>query len=105
MSGRPGRSGRRKARVLPMPPVLAPWQPTADDLEPLGAAGRRFLTQMLAEFDPSVVEGVLLIQAAQCLDGVATWRPASATDKQSARLVLGYTKTLAALLAQLRVSA
>jgi ACR3 family arsenite efflux pump ArsB len=69
----------------------------------LGAAGRRFLTQMLAQSDVDLVQGVLLVEAAHCLDGLATWRAAAQTDKQAARLALAHQKTFAALLAQMRV--
>jgi hypothetical protein len=122
MSGKAGRSGRRPKSVEahlqagtyrphrhgPRPATVAAptaWQPAAEELEGLGDEGQRFLTRMLAEYDYSGVEGVLLIQAAHTLDGLLAWRAAATTDKQSARLTLAHTKVLAQLLAQLRVQA
>ena len=108
MSGQKGRSGRRARRpaaVLAMPMRSPTWQPAAEDLEGLGAAGRRFLTQLLTENDCSVVDGVLLILAAHCEDALAIWRTSATVDKAAARLVLGFTKTQAALLAQVQAQA
>ena len=129
MAGQPGRSGgsnrlsveehfRRGTyspiRHGPLPPHLLPsppaapapppaWAPAPEDLASLGEPGRRFLTQILEQADLSFMQGVLLLEAAHVLDGLATWRAAAATDKQSARLALAYAKTFAALLAQMRV--
>src|SRR5262245_6717763 len=110
MAGVAGRSGRRRkpladhllmgtyrrdrhgplpAHVAVMPAAPPSWQPTPEDLEGLGEAGRRFVAAMLEQFDTSsLIEGTLLIQAAACLDGLAIWRPLATTDKQAARLVL-----------------
>lgn len=132
MSGRPGRSGgwnrlspeehalrgtkpRRFDAAFPLAKhgTVSPslkerasrgWEPTADDLAGLGEAGQRFLRQTDAAVESTLVQGLLLVEAAHVVDGLATWRPLASTDKQAARLCVSLTKTLAALLAQIRVS-
>ena len=99
---RPDRHGPLPADVGSMPPEPAPWQPSPEELAVFGVAGRRFVDRMLAAFDFPLVEGVLLLEAAHVVDGLVAWRASAATDKQSARLTLAHTKTLAALLAQLK---
>ena len=127
MSGRLGRSGRRPrfpltAQFPPAPHVanwegILPgaakpstvkppdiWEPTADDLAGLGNAGRTFLMRLHEQNESNLVQGVLLLEAAHAVDALATWRPLASTDKQAARLCVSLTKTVAALLAQIRVS-
>jgi hypothetical protein len=75
-------------------------------LAALGEAGRRFVHMMLDESDSdvSLVQGLLLLEAAQVLDHATGWRAAASTDQRAARLALQHVKVFAALLAQLRVS-
>ena len=104
MSGtyRPDRHGPLPSNVVPMPPEPPPWAPSPDGIAALGPAGRDFLTKLLGECDCSVLDGVLVLEAAHVVDALTTWRVGAAVDKQSARLAFSHTKTLAALLAQLQ---
>jgi hypothetical protein len=86
-----------------MPLASPAWEPTPDDLDTLGDAGKRFVRQMVQTFDCSVREGVLLLEAGHCVDLLAAWRPLAATDRQAAKLTLATTKSLAALMQQLQV--
>src|SRR5262245_51821485 len=90
---RPSRHGPRPGQVVPMVVAPAPWAPAPEDVVTLGEAGRRFLGRMLEAFECSAVEGVLLVEAAHCVDGLAIWRPLAATDKQASRLSLAHSKT------------
>jgi len=124
MAGRPGRNRAwnklsiedhvrrgtyRKDRHGPIPPVVAgpqddpPWQPDPEDVADLGAAGRTFLAAILDEFLVDVIQGVLLLEAARTLDGLTAWRTQAATDPKAARLTVQYTKTFAALVAQVGI--
>jgi hypothetical protein len=127
MSGQPGRSGRRRKSLAhhvmsgtyrldrhgPLPPNLPawpqtpssppPWQPSAEDVAGLGDAGRQFVSAMLEQYDFDLAQGVLLVEAARVLDTLTVWRAAAATDKSAARLAVQYTKTFAALVAQVAI--
>ena len=85
-------------------PLGGVWKPTAEEVAGLGDAGQKFLTQMNARFKSSIVQGVLLMEAAHAVDGLSTWRPQATTDKQAARLCVSLTKVLAQLLEQIRRS-
>src|SRR5262252_5273763 len=102
MSGQPGRSGRRRkpladlvltgryrpdrhgplpAAGTPLPAITGPeWTPAAEDLAGLGEAGKRFVAAMTTTFTFDLPEGVLLLEAAHCVEALAQWRPKSATD-------------------------
>jgi len=124
MSGKPGRSGRRPRPLadhladgtyrptrhgpipfhLRHPPEDPGWSPSPSDVAGLGEAGRQLLTTLLAPTSVNAMQGVLLLQAAATADALVAWRPHGTTNPTAARLVDAYTKTLAALLAQARVS-
>jgi hypothetical protein len=85
----------------PEPDALPPaWEPSIEDLEGLQPPGRAFLTRVANENTIDYIQGTLLLQAARLLDAIALWRGEAATNKQAARLVIGHTKTFAALLSQ-----
>ena len=86
------RHGPLPANVTLMSLAPSSWQPAPEDVSALGTAGRRFLERTLAAFDCTPLDGVLLLEAAHCLDGLTAWRPAAATDKQSARLALAHAR-------------
>jgi len=68
----------------------------------LGPAGRQFLTAVLAQNDVDFLQGAILTEAARTLDDLTIWRAESATDKTAARMANTFTRTFAALIAQLR---
>lgn len=132
MSGMPGRSGRRPKPLAdhlangtyrrdrhgprpanaptfagylapaPAPPPAWSWTPDAETMAALGPAGRQFLTAVLAQNDVDFLQGAILTEAARTLDDLTIWRAESATDKTAARMANTFTRTFAALIAQLR---
>ncbi|HXG70038.1 MAG TPA: hypothetical protein VNJ04_05420 [Gemmatimonadaceae bacterium] len=121
MAGQPGRSGGANKKTLAelvlmgsykpsrhrhlLERAVEPtdWQPSAADLALLGEAGRAFVGQMVAAFEFSLQDGVLLMEAAHAADACAHWR-AEPRDARSSRLALAWSKQLAALLHQLKAS-
>lgn len=104
------RGGPQKTQGWPWPPMTAPaqadplpppWAPSADDLDGLGAAGQRFLTAILGEFDVDVIHGLLLVECARTLDSLTAWRAQAHTDRKAAALTLQHSRQFAALLGQL----
>lgn len=85
------------------------WQPTAADLQGLGAAGKRFVRTWLQRYSLSAAEGAVLLEAGWAIERLAALRAQSReglTLREAgmlARLELGTSKLLAGLLAQLRV--
>lgn len=86
------------------------WHPTPDELAALGAAGQRFVTQMVDAYTFSLSEGILLLEAAQAVAALATWR-AQPRDGKALRLALqldrrelAWQKQLTTLLVLLKVS-
>jgi len=103
MSGRPGRSGgsnridpqvhilrgtfrpERHAKLLPGGPV---WEPTAADLEGLGAAGRRFVAELLAVYELNRLDAALAVEGAVLQDRLAEVRAGRGTASAKERRAL-----------------
>jgi hypothetical protein len=121
MAGRPGRSGghnklslaehvlrgtvnvTRHLRTVSEAAPSAPWAPLSEDVATLGEAGRQWLTRWLQHFECTLHEGTLVLAAAHLLDDLAVWRLTAKSDPRAANLCISYTRTLASVLAQLRV--
>ena len=87
---RPARHGPRPANVLPMPVPVSPWTPTATDLAGIGPAGLALLTRTLDTFEPTVLEGVQLLEAARAADVLEQLRAMDAPDLRQVRLWSAY---------------
>ena len=99
------RADRHGPWPLQSTPAAPAWEPSAADLAGLEEAGRLWLTEQHARCESTLMQGLLLVQAAHVVDSLATYQPLAASgDKPATRLVVSLTKTLAALLAQIRVS-
>ena len=123
MAGRPGRSGghnrlslathvirgtfnptRHGKLIAPGGPV---WQPTAAELEPLGAAGRAFVARLEAVYDLSPLEGELAMEGGIAADRLAELRDrrrrATATARGALdKLELAWARALASCVLALR---
>jgi hypothetical protein len=86
----------------PTEPETPAWTPDPADVETLGAAGRKFLQAMLHESEASLVQGLLLLEAAHILDNLTQWRQQASSDATAAKLALAHARTFANLLAALR---
>lgn len=109
---RPARHGARPVtdgNVVAMPPSEGSWTPEPDDLAALTESGRAFVSRMLARYDFTPIEGLLLIEAGHAvssLEAVREMSRAGRTLREAAaveRLELAWQKQFAALLAQLQV--
>jgi hypothetical protein len=107
---RPARHGKLLAAAQAFTVPDEPgWQPTAQDLEPLGARGRRFLDEMQGEYQLNFVDGQRALQAARVMDRIgeleAMDRTALTAGESTSlgRLELSWRTLLARLLSELAV--
>ena len=74
-SYRPDRHGPLPANVAVMPAAsVAGWQPTEAQRAGLGVAGRALMDDVLGAYEPSLVDGLQLLEAARAADVLATLR-------------------------------
>jgi hypothetical protein len=59
------RQGPLRANVAVLPLPVTCWAPSVEDRQHLGPAGTQVLTLVLADFDPSVPQGLQLLEAAR----------------------------------------
>jgi hypothetical protein len=107
---RPGKHGPKPVSLPAWPPSplswpqtaaqAPPWQPDGAVLAALGDAGRHFLTSMVNSFAIDIVQGALLVRAAETLDDLTVWRATAATDPKAATVANTCTRTFASLLLQ-----
>jgi hypothetical protein len=69
-----------------MPAVPEAWTPSAEDVAGLGASGRRLMTDILARYEPTTVEGFQLLEAARAADVLASLRTEEKPDLRQLRL-------------------
>jgi hypothetical protein len=74
---------------MPMTAASA-WTPTTADLDGMGTAGRALLARILDVYDPSLTEGLQLIEAARAADVLALLRAEAVPDRRQLRLWSAY---------------
>ena len=86
------------------------WRPATGDLDQLGDPGRQFVERLLEGFKCSHAEGVLVLECGHATDALAALRGLPMDGKTLGeintiqRLEITWSRQLAALLCQLRVT-
>src|SRR5262245_42271173 len=83
---RPSRHGPRPTNVLTMPVPASAWQPTPVDLVGLGDAGKALVERVLDEYEPSLTDGLQVIEAAHAADTLARLRAEPEPNLRQLRL-------------------
>ena len=81
-----------------MPIPSGAWTPTEADLTGLGEDGRVLIDRVLEEYEPSLVDGMQLLEAARAADVLAQLRAGPSPDLRQIRLWSGYYTALIRML-------
>ena len=77
--------------VLAMPrPVLPCWRPSSEEVAALGVAGQALVERVWGAYDPTLVDGLQVLEAARAADVLAHLRATEPLDLRQVRLWSAY---------------
>lgn len=96
-SYRPSRHGPRPAAAVLRMPAADPvtWMPSDADVAGLSTDGRALIARVLAAYEPTVIDGLQLLEAARAADVLARLRAAPEPDlREQRQWAAFYTSTV-----------